>query len=220
MLSSAFEQPGPGVSAPAARKPLCSAGAGALADRTARPAAKAEACPLRSSSLVRRCDAPGSSSCLASSTQQMNSLRASGVMSFQAWERRLVSEQRAAQIGRKLVHDTAGELLEPLTLLTVAGPGSEAAACVSPRRWTPGRCRFHRFAAGVDGRREPEQSTASSALHMAGLHRCGPAQPWRPDPGSCCPSRRRGRARPHLPVDVGLQARLLDPRPVHRFTRV
>ena len=51
--------------------------------------------PSLSSSRVRRMRRSGSSACLASSTQQMNSLRASGVMSFQATRAVASRDQRA-----------------------------------------------------------------------------------------------------------------------------
>jgi len=57
------------------------------------------------------CAVLGSSSCLASSTQQMNSLRARGVMSFQASSCGGVGDQRIEQVRGKLVHHATGTRL-------------------------------------------------------------------------------------------------------------
>ena len=64
--------------------------------------------PSSSSSSVRRMRRSRVISCLASSTQQMNSLRARGVMSIQASSADAVGYQRLAQVPWKLVHRPTG----------------------------------------------------------------------------------------------------------------
>ncbi len=56
-------------------------------------------------------------SCLASSTQQMNSLRASGVMSFQAAS----AAQRLVQVRGQLVHHPTGNVLAGHTPTVASG---------------------------------------------------------------------------------------------------
>ena len=70
-------------------------------------------------------------SCLASSTQQMNSLRAKRSDVLPRIERRAVGDQRLAQIGRKLVHDPTGHSLVAHST-TVAGRKTYSAP--RPRR--------------------------------------------------------------------------------------
>jgi len=91
-----------------ASQPRPSSPAGALAVLASGPAARSTLAFLQLL-LVRRMRRARVASCLASSTQQMNSLRARGVMSFQASSAVGFGDQRCAQVGGKFVHHPAGD---------------------------------------------------------------------------------------------------------------
>ena len=65
--------------------------------------------PSSSSSWVRRIRRSRVTSCLASSTQQMNSFRARGVMSLPGMQCRRVGHEGVTQIAGELVHHPAGQ---------------------------------------------------------------------------------------------------------------